>query len=115
MDVAFVFALQDFKDLFSTLVVSLPLSVHRLRFKTYMYTFTSDEAVNNLSTALDKAEERIARTPHQGLPAPRPYPKLTSADRLWIKEGRYWIAYRVSPEPMILGVFYESANIPGRL
>src|SRR5438067_2181811 len=50
MDVAFVFALQDFKDLFSTLVVSLPLSVHRLRFKTYMYTFTSDEAVNNLGS-----------------------------------------------------------------
>jgi hypothetical protein len=40
---------------------------------------------------------------------------LRSADRLWIKEGRYWIAYRLSPGPMIVGVFYESANIPGRL
>jgi plasmid stabilization system protein ParE len=74
-----------------------------------------DEAVSNLSAALTNAEERIARAPHEGLPAPRPYPMLRSADRLWIKEGRYWIAYRPSPEPMIVGVFYESANIPGRL
>jgi hypothetical protein len=49
------------------------------------------------------------------LPAPRPYLTLISADRLWIKEGRYWIAYRAFPEPIIVGVFYESANIPGRL
>jgi hypothetical protein len=32
-----------------------------------------------------------------------------------LKAGSYWIAYRVSPEPTIVGVFYESANIPGRL
>ncbi|KAK6361962.1 hypothetical protein TWF730_005668 [Orbilia blumenaviensis] len=41
---------QDFKDLFSTLVVSLPLTPHRLRFKTYSFTFTSDQAVNNLGS-----------------------------------------------------------------
>jgi hypothetical protein len=35
--------------------------------------------------------------------------------RLWIKEGRYWIAYNPAPEPTIVAVFYESANIPGRL
>jgi plasmid stabilization system protein ParE len=74
-----------------------------------------NEAVSNLAAALTNAEERITRAPHEGLPAPRPYPMLRSADRLWIKERRYWIAYRVSPEPTIVGVFYESANIPGRL
>ncbi|KAF3906609.1 hypothetical protein ABW20_dc0108902 [Dactylellina cionopaga] len=42
--------MQDFKDLFSTLTVSLPLTPHRLRFKTYLFTFTSDEAVNNLGS-----------------------------------------------------------------
>jgi hypothetical protein len=35
--------------------------------------------------------------------------------RLWIKEGRYWIAYNPAPEPTIVAIFYESANIPGRL
>src|SRR4051794_39845469 len=43
-------SMQDFKDLFSTLMVSLPLTPHRLRFKTYYYSFTSDEAVNNLGS-----------------------------------------------------------------
>jgi hypothetical protein len=64
---------------------------------------------------LEVRRKRIARAVHEGLPTPRPYPMLRSADRLWINEGRYWIAYRVSPEPTIAGVFYESANIPGRL
>ncbi|EPS42709.1 hypothetical protein H072_3349 [Dactylellina haptotyla CBS 200.50] len=41
---------RDFKDLFSTLMVSLPLTQHRLRFKTYLFTFTSDQAVNNLGS-----------------------------------------------------------------
>lgn len=31
-------------------MVSLPLNAHRLRFKTYPFTFTSDEAVNNLGS-----------------------------------------------------------------
>ncbi|TGZ81528.1 RGS-domain-containing protein [Ascodesmis nigricans] len=41
---------RDFKDLFATLIVSLPLTTHRIRFKTYPFTFTSDEAINNLGS-----------------------------------------------------------------
>ncbi|PUU78697.1 regulator of G protein signaling domain-domain-containing protein [Tuber borchii] len=41
---------RDFKDLFSTLMVSLPLCSHRIRFKTYSFTFTSEEAINNLGS-----------------------------------------------------------------
>ncbi|KAH8145167.1 uncharacterized protein LAJ45_10831 [Morchella importuna] len=41
---------RDFKDLFSTLMVSLPLSSHRVRFKTYTFSFTSEEAINNLGS-----------------------------------------------------------------
>ncbi|RPA90884.1 RGS-domain-containing protein [Choiromyces venosus 120613-1] len=41
---------RDFKDLFSTLMVSLPLSSHRIRFKAYPFTFTSEEAINNLGS-----------------------------------------------------------------
>lgn len=52
---------RDIKDLFSTLMgksgkcivakaVSLPLSVHRSRFKSFPFSFTSEEAVTNLGS-----------------------------------------------------------------
>ncbi len=41
---------RDFEDLFSTLMVSLPLSAHRIRFQKVEHTFTSEEAINNLGS-----------------------------------------------------------------
>lgn len=42
---------QDFKDLFSTLIVSLlPLSAHRVRLSKIEYTFLSEDAINNLGS-----------------------------------------------------------------
>lgn len=41
---------KDFKDLFSTLMVSLPLTPHRVRFQRIDHTFTSDEAITNLGS-----------------------------------------------------------------
>lgn len=41
---------QDFKDLFSTLMVSLPLTSHRVRFSKYDHTFTTEEAITNLGS-----------------------------------------------------------------
>lgn len=41
---------RDFKDLFSTLMVSLPLTPHRVRFQKIDHTFTSEEAVTNLGS-----------------------------------------------------------------
>ncbi|KAH6028611.1 hypothetical protein HBI54_229370 [Parastagonospora nodorum] len=41
---------RDFKDLFATLMVSLPLTPHRVRFRMIEFTFTSDEAVTNLGS-----------------------------------------------------------------
>ncbi|TID13783.1 Developmental regulator flbA [Venturia nashicola] len=41
---------QDFKDLFSTLMVSLPLTPHRVRFQKIDHTFTSEEAITNLGS-----------------------------------------------------------------
>ncbi|KAF2266637.1 RGS-domain-containing protein, partial [Lojkania enalia] len=41
---------RDFKDLFSTLMVSLPLTPHRVRFRMIEFTFTSDEAITNLGS-----------------------------------------------------------------
>lgn len=40
----------DLKDLFSTLMVSLKLDTHRLRFSKFPYSFTADEAINNLGS-----------------------------------------------------------------
>jgi len=42
--------LQDFKDLFSTLMVSLPLTPHRVRFQKVEHTFTTEEAITNLGS-----------------------------------------------------------------
>lgn len=41
---------RDFEDLFSTLMVSLPLTTHRIRFQKIEHTFTSEEAINNLGS-----------------------------------------------------------------
>ncbi|KKA30338.1 hypothetical protein TD95_002255 [Thielaviopsis punctulata] len=42
---------RDFKDLFSTLIVSLlPLGSHRVRLTRVDYTFLSEDAINNLSS-----------------------------------------------------------------
>jgi len=77
------------------------------------------EAARNLDLALEEAGERIIENPGAGLPAPRPYPRLKRPQlkrlgRAWIKAGRYCIAYSVTIPPVIVGVFYEQANIPRR-
>ncbi|OJD33614.1 developmental regulator [Diplodia corticola] len=41
---------RDFKDLFSTLMVSLPLSPHRVRWQKVDHSFTSEEAMTNLGS-----------------------------------------------------------------
>ncbi|KAI5360213.1 putative DEP domain, RGS domain, RGS domain superfamily, winged helix DNA-binding domain superfamily [Septoria linicola] len=41
---------RDFKDLFATLIVSLPLTAHRVRFTKYPHTFTTEEAITNLGS-----------------------------------------------------------------
>jgi hypothetical protein len=40
---------------------------------------------------------------------------LPGRGRVWIKSGRYWIAYQTDPVPVIVAVYFETANIPGRL
>jgi hypothetical protein len=42
--------IQDFKDLFATLVVSLPLQTHRVRLSKVEHSFLSEEAINNLGS-----------------------------------------------------------------
>ena len=73
------------------------------------------EATDTLEAALHEAERKIEANPGAGLPAPRPYPQLVRPGVGWVKVGRYWVAYRTAPSLTIAAVFYETANIPGRL
>ena len=73
------------------------------------------EATAGLLAAIERASARIERVPGAGLLAPRPSPSLASDGRRWIKEGAYWIAYSTTEPPVILGVFYKTADIPCRL
>ena len=73
------------------------------------------EAIRALAAALESAWQTIATKPDAGLPAPRPYPALVQPGLAWTKAGRYWIAYRTTPRLFIDAVFYDTADIPGRL
>lgn len=71
--------------------------------------------MRGLTAALDEAARRIERNPAGGLTAPRPYPRLARTGVAWIKASRYWISYTTAAPPVIVGAFYETANIPSRL
>lgn len=71
------------------------------------------EAVANLAKAVEEAKRLILD--RKGLPAPRPYPRLAAPGRAWVHAGSYWIGYRQTDPPAIFAVFYDRANIPGRL
>jgi plasmid stabilization system protein ParE len=73
------------------------------------------EALSNLEAAIFEAVDRIEHAPHAGLAAPRPYPQITRPGQLWLKAGRYWIAYRLTPKLAITAVFYDMADIPNRI
>ena len=73
------------------------------------------EASINLLNALERARARISESPQLGLSAPRPYPALAKAGRLWLVEGSYWISYSLTQPPVISGVFYAMSDMPHRL
>ncbi len=72
------------------------------------------QALRNLGHALAEASLLILNAPDRGLPAPRPYPDLATLGFLWLKRGRYWIAY-TSAGPTITGIFFETNDISSRL
>ncbi len=73
------------------------------------------EATRALIVAILAASDSIENNPAAGLSAPRPYPQLARPGRLWVKAGRYWVAYLTTDPPVIAAVFYDAADIPSRL
>jgi plasmid stabilization system protein ParE len=73
------------------------------------------EATRALIVAILAASGSIEADPAAGLAAPRPYPQLARRGRLWVKAGRYWVAYLTTNPPVIAAVFYDAADIPSRL
>lgn len=51
----------------------------------------------------------------QSVPAPRPYPALRAEGQAWVHAGPYWVLHTTTPPLTIIAVFYDTANIPGRL
>ncbi len=72
------------------------------------------QALRNLGHALAEASLVILNAPRRGLTAPRPYPELAALELLWLKRGRYWIAYDPAG-PIIAGVFFDTDDIPNRV
>ncbi len=50
---------RDFKDLFATLITSLPLTPHRVRFTRVDETFLSEEAITNLASLRFSQSNRL--------------------------------------------------------
>ena len=72
------------------------------------------QALRNLGHALAEASLIIINAPERGSSAPRPYRALAQFGYSWLKRGRYWIAYDPAI-PIIVGVFFETDDIPNRL
>jgi plasmid stabilization system protein ParE len=73
------------------------------------------EALRNMRAALVAVREMIERHPNDGHPFPSVYDDLVAPGRSWVQSGRYWVAYSPKDPPVIVGFFYETADIPTRL
>jgi plasmid stabilization system protein ParE len=83
-------------------------------FERFYVEAQRPQALRNLGHALAEASLIILNAPERGMKAPRPYPGLAELGFLWMKRGRYWIAYEPAG-PTIVGIFFETDHIPTRL
>jgi hypothetical protein len=97
------------------IALSLRATLDVARLEEHYDQLGRPEAIRNLAYALAEASDKIENDPDAGVTAPRPYPSLAKPGRLWLHVRRYWIAYSTTIPPVILAVFYDTANIPERL
>lgn len=72
------------------------------------------EAIRNLDAALARAEAGIASGRARARAFPPTYRDLARPGRAWLREGIYWIAYQQTVPPVIIGVFWDRAEIARR-
>jgi plasmid stabilization system protein ParE len=95
------------------LIALTPKAQRQLKsFRQYYIDENRPGAFRNLRTALVSASQTIVRNPAEGKTAPTPYPGLAQPGRAWIKSGRYWFAYSTTKPPVIVGIFFETSDIP---
>jgi plasmid stabilization system protein ParE len=98
------------------LIVFTPRAARQVRaLRQHYQDHERPEATRALVVALESAWQAITTDPAAGLPAPRPYPQLARPGRAWVQAGRYWVAYRTRQPLAVVAVFYDAADIPGRL
>jgi plasmid stabilization system protein ParE len=84
------------------------------QLRSHYESLERPEAVQGLVSAVEEASRKIEANHSVGLVAPRPYPHLARAGQAWIKVDRYWISYSTTKPTLIIAVFHDTANIPGR-
>jgi len=82
-------------------------------FERYYIEQQRPQALRNIGHALAEASLVILNAPQRGLAALRPYPELATLELLWLKRGRYWVAYD-PVGPIIAGIFFDTDDIPTR-
>ena len=88
-------------------------SAQLAEFERFYIEQQRPQALRNLGHSLAEASLIILNASQRGLAAPRPYPELATLDLLWLKRGRYWIAYDPTG-PVIAGIFFDTDDIPSR-
>lgn len=79
-------------------------------------TLDRDLATIRMTEAVALAAVRIEAQAGPFWPVPRPYPDLADYGWQWLKQSRYWIAFTPVPNGYaITAVFFDTADIPGRL
>lgn len=73
------------------------------------------EAVRSLMRTLAIASAAILDGSAARYDTPRPYPTVREVGAYWVHFPPYWIAYRRPASPVISAVFYDAADIPGRI
>lgn len=75
-----------------------------------------EQATARMTVAMASAVKQIEDQVGPFWQAPRPYPGATRRQWKWLKSHRYWIAFEpISEGYAITAIFYDAANIPGRL
>ncbi|CAG8500454.1 6827_t:CDS:2 [Funneliformis caledonium] len=81
---------KDIHDLFSTLIISLPMETHRNLFKSYANSFTTEETIANLGSLKFTQSNHMAKSICQTFQDARLFENLTdSNNRIFRDKGVY--------------------------